>query len=126
MTTDFGSESGLNRKRFELRTICPHAAPQLRFLAEDDDSGDDVDQSVFFDLTSSLHVPGSLHIIHNLAKDVTNSMPNFDEQKTGMKAMSSFMKDKHNREAWQATCFASGEAALGVSGTQPWRRCTRS
>lgn len=64
------------------------------------------------DFTTIMHIPGCLHILHNICKGATNSMAKFCNMKLGMKALASFLADKHYREAMTTMCFGEGQAAL--------------
>ena len=75
VTTDFGVESGLTSHKYIMAVFCP-AAASIDFQAEGD-VGDAMDVEEHFDLTSALHIPGALHIVHNICKDVTEAMPHF-------------------------------------------------
>eukprot|EP00959_Pyramimonas_sp_CCMP1952_P383648 8040093-Pyramimonas_sp.AAC.1 len=117
-TTDFGVEAGLGKMKHRLDVLCPHAV-KLEFeadnagdgipdgMGDDGQSGDEAINPLTFDLTPTLQVPGSLHILHNISKDVTESTTNFGRMKPGMKALANFLKEKHLREALVATCFSS-------------------
>ncbi len=114
LTTDFCVEAGLGKNGFLVIDMCPHVV-RLTFLAErdaDDDDDAHHNESCYVDIKSTSHVPGSLHIVHNVCKDVTDSILGFVYIEPGLTALA-ILSSKHYREAFflsTATCFSVGES----------------
>jgi len=67
-------------------------------------------EEVFIYYTSSLQVPGALHILHNLTNDVLGNMEHFKEAQTDMNIVSKALTNFMWRDALLATCFNDGLA----------------
>ena len=82
--TDFGIESNVAKtKSIPLHLLCPYAvgmdmAPELEAPANADRA------DPFVQYNAALHIPGALHIIHNLTDNVLDAMEHFSEAKGPM------------------------------------------
>ena len=97
ITTDWGTESGISKCAAPLWQLCPHAVKtsvqdeDVSIHAEADAAEADVDY------TRSLPVPGTLHILHNICQDVTDSLSGFAETKTKLRWLAALLTKAYLR-----------------------------
>ena len=109
-TTDYGGPEAKiqTMKKINLEVMYP-AAVQPAFT-EDGAPSLDQESGTWIDFSKILHVPGILHILHNICKDVCNQMLHFVDIKAHMKALAHALSNKHYREAIINACFSTGTA----------------
>ena len=74
------------------------------------DGSDNISNDELF-FSSSLHIAGIMHILHNAVKDVTSAMPNFEWFWKEFKVFCLYMKHRWNRERVVGTCFSTPPAS---------------
>ena len=123
VTSDMGPESGLHSFRISSLLDCfppwfqasLTASPPKLLTGDEDDDPKPID--IAWDapkpwMDTALQIPGALHIIDNLQKDLTTALPFWSEHVQRLKAFQPLLHDRHYRERLQHTCLRGVAAKI--------------
>ena len=121
VTTDQGVEAGLPSFRHtSLRSCFPpwlqeglNSAEFTLLIGDDDDPPKDTFwQSPKAFMESALQIPGALHILDNLQKDLAGALGHWATHVKNLKVLQPLFREQHYRERLQWTCL-QGHAGCG-------------
>ena len=102
LTTDFGTESKIATDRsWPMDELFPHAVG----LECDVEGARRDDSHLELSYRDTLHIPGALHILHNIAADITGVMTSFPVMKPKLQGISNILSQKQYRDAIAAGLF---------------------